>query len=162
MELTMNDNKSRTPLQLTEQDEAQLTQLLNKGTHLASHYKRLLVLRFVAQGYTQREASQLAGCARSTVQRIVADYKQGGLELVLSDEPRAGRPPKLAAKEHALVVELACSKPPEGYARWTHELIELKLNELELAQMVSARTIGRILKKTKSQPKCSKHGATPK
>jgi len=44
---------------------------------------------------------------------------------------------------------LACSTPPEGYARWTLRLLENKVVELGIVEAASDSTIGRVLKKTR-------------
>jgi hypothetical protein len=43
------------------------------------------------------------------------------LVVPLSEEPRPGASRKLSGKEEALLVATACSKPPQGRARWTLE-----------------------------------------
>ena len=71
--------------------------------------------------------------AGSTIYRTKRRFVEGNLEAALSEEPRpAAR--KLTGKEEALLVATACSKPPEGRARWTLELLAgamVKLTEHE-------------------------------
>ena len=47
----------------------------------------------------------------------------GNLEAALSEEPRPRADRKLSGEEEALLVATACSRPPEGRARWTLELL---------------------------------------
>ena len=42
---------------------------------------------------------------------------------------------------------LACSTPPEGFARWTLQMLESKVVELNIVARASDNTIGRTLKK---------------
>lgn len=141
---------AKVKVELSDEERKRIEQMLSTGRHLATHVKRAQILRFLDMGRTGVEVAELVGCARTTIAKVRADWKQGGLEQVFTDKPRPGREPKLNAKAQALVVELVATQPPEGCARWTHELLKLKLDELELGQTVSARTIGRVLKKTKS------------
>jgi hypothetical protein len=48
----------------------------------------------------------------------------------------------------AKLIALACSQPPEGYARWTLQMLEGKVVELNIVARASDNTIGRTLKKT--------------
>jgi hypothetical protein len=43
---------------------------------------------------------------------------------------------------------LACSAPPEGYGRWTLQLLADKLVELQVVDSISLPTISTALKKT--------------
>jgi hypothetical protein len=49
----------------------------------------------------------------------------------------------------AKLIALACSEPPKGRARWTLELLEEKVVELNIVPRASDNTIGRTLKKTR-------------
>jgi len=43
---------------------------------------------------------------------------------------------------------LACTKPPQGHARWTLRLLAEKMVELELVESISHDTVDKVLKKT--------------
>jgi len=43
---------------------------------------------------------------------------------------------------------MACSTPPEGYARWSLRLLADKIIELEILPEISYSQVGRFLKKT--------------
>jgi hypothetical protein len=53
-------------------------------------------------------------------------------------------------EKEAKLTALACSKPPQGRARWTLRLLENKVVELGIVERASDSTIGRTLKKTVS------------
>jgi hypothetical protein len=71
---------------------------------------------------------------------------EAGLDAVLSRKVRA-RPPGARifdGETEAKLIALACSKPPEGFARWSLRLLEEKVAELEIiVERVSDSTIGR-------------------
>ena len=48
----------------------------------------------------------------------------------------------------AHLVALSCSKPPEGFARWSLRLLADQLVELEYVDSVSHETVRQVLKKT--------------
>ena len=85
--------------------------------------------------------------------RIRRQYCEEGLEAALNR-----RPPnreyhrKLDGKQEARLLALACSKPPEGEARWSLRLLADKMVELQIVEDVSYQTVRRTLKKTPSSP----------
>jgi hypothetical protein len=80
--------------------------------------------------------------------RVRRAYVAKGLDEVLSRKKRATppTPPIFDGVKEAKLIALACSKPPEGHARWTLRLLEDRLVELNIE--ASDNTIGRVLKKT--------------
>jgi hypothetical protein len=56
-------------------------------------------------------------------------------------------PPKIDGEKEAKIIAIACSKPPEGRAKWTLRLIAEKAVELEIVDSLSHMTVHRLLKK---------------
>ena len=56
-------------------------------------------------------------------------------------------PSRFKWRERAKVTALACSEPPEGYARWSLRLLADKLVELEYVESISFKQVSNILKK---------------
>jgi len=56
-------------------------------------------------------------------------------------------PPKVTGKLETRIIALACSKAPEGYARWTLRLLTEKCVELQYIDTMSHMTISHLLKK---------------
>ena len=83
-----------------------------------------------------------------TRQRFVEE----GLEAALVDRPRPGAAPKLGPKQQAMVVALACTRPPEGRRRWTMQLLADRVVELAVGPAISDEAIRRLLKKGRSSP----------
>ena len=52
----------------------------------------------------------------------------------------------------AKLITLACSEPPEGYARWSIRLLAKRVVELQIVDKAHHNTVGRTLKKTRSSP----------
>jgi hypothetical protein len=67
---------------------------------------------------------------------------------MLTDQPRSGRPLEIDGAQRAKVTALACSDPPEGYARWSLRLLAEKVVELGYVDYISHTQVGDILKKT--------------
>jgi hypothetical protein len=53
---------------------------------------------------------------------------------------------------------LACSDPPQGRARWTLQLLEEAVVELNIVDRASDNTIGRVLKKFAQTPPATAMG----
>jgi hypothetical protein len=54
----------------------------------------------------------------------------------------------------------ACSKPPEGYARWSLRLLESKVVEFDIVEAASDSTIQRVLEKTLSSRTAANTGSS--
>jgi transposase len=76
-------------------------------------------------------------------------YQSEGL-IFLNDKPRTGRPVGLSGEQKAQITALACSEPPQGYARWSLRLLADRIIELKFVDEISHTEVGRILKKTVS------------
>lgn len=87
----------------------------------------------------------------STVERVRQQFVEEGLEAALVPRPsRRQYRHKLGGEEEAHLIALACSKPPEGRARWTLRLLAERMVELEYVDTVSHETVRGVLKKTSS------------
>ena len=85
----------------------------------------------------------------STVTRLRQRCVFEGLEACLKPRPQPARAPKLDGAAEAQLVVLACSKPPEGRAKWTMQLLADRLVELKVVEAVSDETVRQRLKKTR-------------
>src|SRR5437667_447408 len=99
--------------------------------------------------YSCMSASAVGG---STVYRTKQRFVLGNLEAALSEQPRSGAGRKLSGKEEALLVATACSKPPQGRARWTLELLAGAMVSLTEHVSLSRETVRRRLADTDRNP----------
>lgn len=74
----------------------------------------------------------------------------GALERKAREKPP--REVKITGDVQARVIQLACSKPPAGRARWTLRLIAQHLVEIEVIDTISHQSVGTIFKKANSSP----------
>lgn len=136
-------------VQLTETDRTYLENLLKKGSLPAKTYKRALALLELDRGRAFTEVAETVGMVIQTVSTWAKKYKESGLEF-LTDKPRPGRPIEIDGLQRAKITALACSDPPEGYARWSLRLLADKAVELEYVDAISYGEVRNILKKTNS------------
>lgn len=140
-------------VKLSQKQRDLLEELTSKGTMKVRAYKRAQILLLADEAQTGRPKSdeQIAeqvNISTATVQRVRQRFVEGGLDGALTEKPRSGAPPKITSRQRARITSLACSDPPEGYARWSLRLLATKLVELELIDQISHDSVGRVLKKT--------------
>ena len=134
-------------VQLSDTDRAYLEALISKGELSAKVYRRALGLLELDRGQTYTAVSQILKVTIPTLSGWAAKYQESGLQ-VLQDQPREGRPIEISGEQRAKITALACSEPPEGYARWSLRLLADKAVELEYCEHISHAEVRKILKKT--------------
>lgn len=142
-------------VRLTEEERARLKELVSKGKAAAYKIKHANVLLMVDAGgpnWTDAQTAEAASCTPRTVLNLRQRFVEQGLEAALA-RPKCDRPPRMpildGAKE-ARLVQIACSEPPPGQAKWTLQLLAERLMALEVVESISAPTVMRALKKTNS------------
>ena len=137
----------RQHVKLNDVNREYLEALISTGELSAKVYRRALGLLELDRGKTYTEVSKTLKVSVDTLSRWSAKYKESGL-LVLQDQPRSGRPVEIDGNQRAKITALACSEPPEGYARWSLRLIADQAVELGYCDHISHAEVGLILKKT--------------
>jgi len=133
-------------IKLTESDRLKLIELLSKGELKVRVHKRAMGLQMMDKGMTFQAIKEHLKISHISLSKWAQRYKTEGLGL-LYDKPRSGRPVGLSGQERAKVTALACSEPPQGYARWSLRLLSDRLVELDIVHSISHSEVGRILKK---------------
>ena len=152
------------PLYLSPEQRAELEQVVKSGNAPArvQNRARILLLTDRSQGDFRTDAHVAQGllCTQGTVLTIRHRFLNDGMHAALFEKPRPGATPKITGDIEAHITVLACSDPPEGFARWTVRLLRERVIELGLLDSVSVPTIGERLKKIQSNPGKSKPGAS--
>jgi Homeodomain-like domain len=146
-------------VRLSSEEREQLQALIRKGKGPAS---RLLKARILlkadvseaGEGWSDSRIIEALETSASMVYRVRRQLVEEGFEAVLSRKQRArpAVPPIFDGEKEAKLIALACSEPPKGRARWSLRLLEEKVVELNIVERASDSTIGRVLKKTLSNP----------
>ena len=130
--------------------------MVSKGKTVAYKIKHANVLLKVDAGgadWSDAQAGEAFSCAPRTVFAIRERFVEQGLEAAL-ERKRHDRPPTepiLDGEKEARLLQIACSEPPPGHARWTLRLLAQELIALDVVECVSAPTVMRTLKKTSSR-----------
>ncbi|HYY83139.1 MAG TPA: IS630 family transposase [Beijerinckiaceae bacterium] len=147
---------------LSEVERIELQTLLRGGRHAARTLKRAQILLAVDAGMPDETIAQSLGVGGSTVYRTKRRFVEGNLDKALHEEPRPGATRKLSAQEEALLVATACSRPPEGRARWTVELLAGEIVRLTEHDSLSRETVRRRLAENELKPWREKMWCVPK
>jgi len=139
-------------VELSQPERSELTALLSGGKHAARKLKRAQILLAADVGASDDEIATNVGVGGSTVYRTKRRFVLGNLEAALSEEPRPGTDRKLSGKEEALLVATACSRPPQGRARWTLELLAGAMVKLTEHEDLSRETVRRRLAENDLKP----------
>jgi DDE superfamily endonuclease/Homeodomain-like domain len=150
-------------VELTADERIQLLDITAKGRQPARVVKRANIL-LMADGWqhSDSEISDALSAGTSTVFRVKRDFVEYGLEVALSESDRPGGARKLDANEEALLVSIACSKPPKGSSRWTLQLLTDKLVTLTPHEQISRETVRRRLQEKELKPWQKKMWCIPK
>lgn len=142
---------------LTKNEREGLKQITSKGKHKSQKVINSLVLLGCDEGEFQKnrstnvEISRVLKISMRKIDRVKKCFVVDGLGVALNG--RKGS--RVYAKKvdgdfEAHLVALSCSKPPEGFARWSLRLLADQVVELNYIDSISHESIRRILKKTNS------------
>jgi hypothetical protein len=155
-------------VKLNADERQRLQELIRKG---ASPAQRLLKARILlkadasdsGEAWSDSKIIEALDTSVSMVYRVRKQLVEEGVDAVLNHKQRATPPvaPIFDGEKEAKLIALACSTPPEGYARWTLRVLEEKVVELAIVDRASDNTIGRVLKKTLSSRISSNNGSFP-
>jgi transposase len=139
-------------VELSEVERDELGAMLRGGHQGARKLKRAQILLAADAGVKDDDIALSVGVGGSTVYRTKRRFVEGNLAAALSEEPRPGAERKLSGSEEALLVATACSKPPEGRARWTLELLAGAMVKLTDHKELSRETVRRRLAENQLKP----------
>ncbi len=134
---------------LSDDERAQLSQLIRRGTHASRKVTRARILLLASDGSTDEQIVAALSCGINTVERTRRRFVEESLGC-LSERARRGAQRKLSGKQEAHLIAVACSTPPTGHARWTLALLADKVIELKYADSIARETVRQVLKKTNS------------
>lgn len=143
--------KKRYIVNLTAGESAALTELTTRARVSGLRRLRASILLKADAGLTDEEIADDLDVGLTTVERVRKRCIERGVAGTVDRKPQEtlSRPRKLDGASEAKLVQIACSSPPEGHARWTLSLLADRLVELEVFASVSKSTIQRGLKKTR-------------
>lgn len=153
-------------VRLSAEERERLEALRSRGKIPARRLMKALILlkadvSDAGEGWSDSQIIRALDTTKSMVHGVRKQLVEQGLDAVLSRKVRATPPvaPIFDGETEAKLIALACSPPPEGFARWSLRLLEEKVVELNIVERASDSTIGRVLKKTLSSPTAKSAGS---
>jgi putative transposase len=159
--------REASPITLSEKQKRILTEMA-KGTHAPLHLKirSQLILR-AAEGLSNNaiesgmriSAKKVKlwrdrySAMREELQQIERETPRKirkAIEELLSDEQRPGSPSKFTDEQIAAIIAMACQDPAHyglPFSHWTPTLLQGEVIKKGIVQAISARQIGRFLKR---------------
>ena len=134
---------------LTDSEKLELEKLIKSGKHQSRKLTRARILLLANDGKTDSEIVEVLQTARPTVERTRKRFVEEGLDC-LQEKLRHGARPRLDERQQAHLIAVACSPAPEGFARWTLQLLADKAVELGFVDSIAKETVRQVLKKTNS------------
>lgn len=141
--------KKKYIVKLSQKQITHLETIIKKGKSGARVIRRAHILLLANEGKKDEEIASISKCCAATVQNTRQKYSEKGIDKVLKEKHRSGRPAKLQGKAKAHLIALACSSPPVGRSAWTLRLLADKCVSLDLVEAISYETVRKVLKKTK-------------
>ena len=142
-------------IKLTQDEISELISIVKKGSHTSQSYRASYVLLNCDEGEyslgksTNEQIAKVLKMGMRTIDRIKQKCIEGGLEKAL-ERAESSRiyEKKVDGDLEAKIVQLCCSDPPEGFARWTLRLLSEKVVELGYIDSLSHVSVYNTLKKT--------------
>lgn len=140
---------------LSAEQRAELMAFAKNGVHnahLITRAKTILALDRTDKKDHLRigRISEQVGLSRKAVYDIHAAFIASESVTAFLQRKKRKTPPvpaKITGEVEAHIITLACSEPPQGYARWTLKLLASKIVELSIVDELSAKSVERVLKK---------------
>ena len=144
---------------LSAEERERLEALIRTGKHSARKLLRARILlkadaSEAGEAWTDGQIADSLHTSPMTVARVRQQLVGEGIDGVLAPKrsPNSARRKIFDGASEAKLIALACSTPPEGYARWTLQMLEGKVVELNIVARASDNTIGQTLKKNVLKP----------
>ena len=150
---------------LINEEREELKAITTKGNHKSQRVVNALILMNCDEGEFQNNRSKNADIAdilhisMKKIDRVKKRFVEEGLDVALNGHKgQRVYERKADGNFEAHLVALSCSKPPEGFSRWSFRLLADKVVELSYIDSISYETVRRVLKKTKLNPGENKAG----
>ena len=152
-------------VRLSDEERERLDSMIRNGKHPAQRLMKARILLKAdageaGEGWSDSQIAKALDTSLATIARTRQQLVEEGFEAVLrrKHSPTSARARIFDGAAEAKLIALACSPPPQGRARWTLQLLEDKVVELNIVERASDNTIGRTLKKTFSNRIASRNG----
>ncbi len=129
-------------IELSEEERAALE--LRVRSHKIEYRSKIRskIIISLSENKTYGEIQEELGISRPMINKWKRRYKEDGI-LGLEDAPRSGKPAKYGEVDKARVINLACSKPEDGYSNWSQRRIakEVGMSQTKVQQILASNDL---------------------
>ena len=143
----------RYTIKLSQEEVEELKAIINKGSHTSQTFRSAYILLNCDEGeyadkVTNEQISKVLKIGMRTIDRVKKKFIEEGFEAVLERRPSSRiYNIKIDGDVEAKLVQLCCSEPPAGFAKWSLRLLADKMVELQYIDSISYVSVGNVLKK---------------
>jgi transposase len=143
----------RYTVKLSQEEVEDLRAIINKGSHTSQTFRSAYILLNCDEGkyadkVTNEQISKVLKIGMRTIDRVKKKFIEEGFEAVLERRPSSRiYDLKIDGDVEAKLVQLCCSEPPAGFAKWSLRLLADKMVELQYVDSISYVSVGNVLKK---------------
>jgi len=139
---------------LTKDERSELKAITLKGSHRSQKVLNALIILNCDEGEYQDARSinevvaSVLQVSMKKIDRVKKRFVEEGLDVALNG--RKGERVYIRKADgdfEAHLIALSCSKPPEGFARWSLRLLADRVVELNYIDSISHETVRHVLKK---------------
>jgi hypothetical protein len=148
-------SQKKRPVTLTQTDRDELIRVTRTGVRPASMIMRARVLLALDTSVGVVDPKEVIaarlGVSGETLRLVAQRFAEtdGDVHATISRKKREHPPvpSPVTGEVEARLIALACSRPPEGYTRWSLRLLEKHVALVDDIPDLDHSTIGRVLKK---------------
>jgi len=139
-------------VRLSEEERATCHATIKKLKGSSQKVRRAHVLLKVdadGQAWTDAQIAEAFDCRVQTIENLRKRVVTESFELALDGKKREQppTPPKLDGEGEAKLIALRLGKPPQGFGKWTLQLLADQLVQLEVVDSICPETVRQALKK---------------
>jgi hypothetical protein len=146
-------------IKLSQEEVQELSSIIKKGSHTTQAFRAAYILLNCDEGdyslgkSTNEEVCAVLKTGMRTIDRIKQKCFEGGIEQALERaESTRVYDRKVDGDLEAKIIQLCCSEPPKGFAKWSLRLLAEKIVELGYIDDLSHVSVYNTLKKTNFDP----------
>jgi transposase len=141
-------------IKLTEEERAGLEKVISTRSKKSQQVKRAYALLAADEqgdkGWKDQQIKQSYGLSIASIERLRERAVMEGIEIALNGKKREVFKEKLFTGEvEAKLIALRCSECPQGYQRWTLQLLADQMVSLGYVEQISDESVRQLLKKMK-------------
>ncbi len=147
---------------LKKKELEKIKELTKKGQEDVRVVKRAIILKSRHLNMATEDIVELLDVDAKTVSNTLNNYLEFGLDIAIFDAPRTGRPIEFDDREKTNIIAMVCANPPDGYARWTIDLIAEESMKQGHVESISKSKIQVVLQEHELKPWREKMWCIPK